>query len=65
MSCQVLSMQTMQSIDFLFNMIVNSGNGQVDGASASGAVDYGLIPIRVKPMTLKLLLSVSLLDAQH
>ena len=34
-------------------------------ASASGAVDSGLIPIRVKPITLKLLFTVSVLDAQH
>ena len=34
-------------------------------ASASGAVDSGLIPSRVKPMTLKLAFKVSLLDAQH
>ena len=33
-------------------------------ASASGAVDLGLIPSRVKPMTLKLLLTASLLDVQ-
>ena len=34
-------------------------------ASASGAVDLGLIPSRVKPMTLKLVFTASLLDAQH
>ena len=34
-------------------------------ASASGAVDLGLIPSRVKPMTLKLVFAASLLDAQH
>ena len=34
-------------------------------ASASGGVDLGLIPSRVKPMTLKLLFTASLLDAQH
>ena len=34
-------------------------------ASASGAVDSGLIPSPVKPMTLKLALTASLLDAQH
>ena len=31
----------------------------------SGAVDLGLTPSRVKPMSLKLLFAVSLLDAQH
>ena len=34
-------------------------------ASASGAVDLGLIPSRVKPMTLKSVFTASLLDAQH
>ena len=34
-------------------------------ASASGAVDLGLIPSRVKLMTLKLVFKASLLDAQH
>ena len=31
----------------------------------AGAVDSGLIPIRVKPMTLKLVFIASLLDAQY
>ena len=35
------------------------------GASVSCAVDSGLIPSRVKPMTLKLVFTASLLDAQH
>ena len=35
------------------------------GASASGAVDFGLIPSRVKVMTLKMVFTASLLDAQH
>ena len=34
-------------------------------ASTSRAVDLGLIPSRVKPMTLKLVFTASLLDAQH
>ena len=34
-------------------------------ASASGSVDWGLIPSRVKPMTLKLVYTASLLDVQH
>ena len=34
-------------------------------ASASGAVDLGLISSRVKPMILKLIFLSSLLDAQH
>ena len=35
------------------------------GASVSWAVDSGLIPSRVEPMTLKLVFTASLLDAQH
>ena len=31
----------------------------------SGAVDLGLFPSRVKPMTLKLVFTASLLDAQY
>ena len=34
-------------------------------ASALGAVDMALIPSRVKPMTLKMVFTASLLDAQH
>ena len=34
-------------------------------ASVFGTVDSGLIPSRVKPMTLRLVLVASLLDAQH
>ena len=34
-------------------------------ASTLVAVDLGLIPSRVKPMTLKLVFTASLLDAQH
>ena len=34
-------------------------------ASAAGAVDLGLITSRVKPITLKLVFTASLLDAQH
>ena len=44
---------------------INSSYGPVVRASASGAVDLGLIPSRVKPMTLKLVFIASLLDAQH
>ena len=40
-------------------------DGQVVRAFASGAVDSGLIPGCVKPMTLKLVFTASLLDAQH
>ena len=34
-------------------------------ASALGAVDLGLIPSRVKPMTLKLVFTAFLLDAEQ
>ena len=34
-------------------------------AFASGAVDLGSIPSRVKPMILKVVFTASLLDAQH
>ena len=43
----------------------NSSDGRVVRASASGAADSGLIPSRVKPMTLKLVFTTSLLDVQH
>ena len=42
-----------------------SSDDRVGRASASGVVDLGLIPSRVKPMTAKLLFTVSLHDAQH
>ena len=34
-------------------------------ASASGAVDSSLILSRIKPMTIKLVFTASLLDSQH
>ena len=43
----------------------NSSDGPVVRSSASGGVDFGLIPSWVKPMTLKLVIAASLLDAQH
>ena len=45
--------------------IDNSSDGRVIRASASGAVDLGLIPSRVKPMALQLVFTASLLDALH
>ena len=47
------------------NISFNSSDGRVVSAFASGAEDLGLIPSRVKPMTLTLVFTVSLLDAQH
>ena len=43
--------------------IFNSSDGRVARATASGAVDLGLIPSQVKPMTLNLVLPVILLNA--
>ena len=40
-------------------------DGRVIKVSASGAVDLGLMPSRVKPITIKLVFTASLLDAQH
>ena len=44
---------------------LDSSDGRVVRASASGAVDSGLISSQVKPITLKLAFTASLLDAQH
>ena len=38
---------------------------EVDRASASGVVDFGLILSLIKLMTVKLVLTASLLDPQH
>ena len=46
-------------------VIYNSSDGRVVSTFATGAVDSGLIPSRVKPMTLKLVFTTSLFDAQH
>ena len=43
----------------------NSSDGRVNRSSASEALDSGLIPSRVKPMTLKLVFTASLLGVQH
>ena len=45
--------------------ITNSRDGQLLRASASRTVDSGLIPSVVKPMTFKLVFTVSPLDAPH
>ena len=44
---------------------MNSSDGQVVRAFASRTADLGLIPSRVKPITLKLVFTAFLLDAQH
>ena len=43
------------------NGSLNRSERQVDRTSASGTVDSGLIPDKVKPMTLKLVFTTSLL----
>ena len=43
----------------------NSSDGRVATASASGAADLGLIPSRIKPVTLKLVFTAFVLDAQR
>ena len=48
-----------------FFLLLTAQTAEWYGASVSGAVDLGLIPIRVKLMTLKLVFTASLLDAQH
>ena len=53
------------AVDFEYAKYNNSSDDQVVRASASGAVDLGLIPSRVKAMTLKLVFTSSLLDVQH
>ena len=44
---------------------IHSSDGREVRTSASESVDLGLIPSRVKPMTLKLVFTASLLDAQQ
>ena len=47
------------------NLTTNSSDSRVVSAFPSEAIDLGLILSRVKPMTLKLVFTASLLDAQH
>ena len=51
-----------RKIDF---HVFDSSDDRVVRAYASGAIDLGLIASMVKPMTLKLVFTASLLDAQH
>ena len=48
-----------------FLYIFKCSDELVDGASAPGVVNFGLIPSRVKPLTFKLLFTASLLDARQ
>ena len=43
----------------------NSSDGRVVRASASGAVNSGCNPCLVNPMTLRLVFTALLVDAQH
>ena len=56
------SVQSPVSIS-VFNL--NSSDGRVVRASASESVDSASIPSRVKSLTLKLVFTAFLLDAQH
>ena len=49
----------------MFRSFRSHHDGRVVKAPAFGAVGSGLIPTLVKPMTLKLVFTASLLDAQH
>ena len=49
----------------LYLTTLNSSNGREVKTFASGAVNSGLMPSQIKPMTLKVVFTASLLDAQH
>ena len=49
----------------LVDFSINNLDGRVVKASASGAVYSGVIPSRVKPVTVKLVFTAFLLDAHH
>ena len=44
---------------------LNSSDVRVVRVSASGAANLGLIPSRIKPMTLKLVFTTSLIDTRQ
>ena len=46
-------------------ILLNSFDGRVVRVSAYGVLDYGSIPSRVRPMTLKLVSKASPFDAHH
>ena len=52
-------------LTFESHIYFHSSDGRVVRASATGAADSNSIPSRVKPMTLKLVFTASLLDVQH
>ena len=47
------------------NAHIYSSDGRENGASVSGAANSGMIQSRIIPMTVKLVFTASLLDAQH
>ena len=57
MNFQAMIAEIFQSLD--------SSDGRVVRASASVAVDLDLLSSRIKPITLKSVFTVSLIDAQH
>ena len=63
--CRVIIAILPRAANFPQRPIFYRSGGRVVRASASGAVDSGLISIRVKPTTVKLVFTASLLDAQH
>ena len=50
---------------FVLLLLITAQMAEWYRASASVGVDSGLIPSPVKPITLKLVFTTSLLDAQH
>ena len=60
-----ISLKTALKINAYDQIISYVSDIRVVRASASMAVDSGLILNRVKPMTLKLVFTASLLDVQH
>ena len=50
---------------FLQQKSFKRSDGRMVEGSTSQAVDFGFIPGWVKPMTLKLVFTASMLDAQH
>ena len=61
----VLALATSHSQTIFIIRFYNISDGRVVRASASGAVNAGWIPSRVKPVTLKLVFIAFLLDAQY
>ena len=56
---------SLYGVGIFCNVSLNNLDDRVDRASASVTLDSGSIPSQVKPMTLKLVFTASLLDAHH